>query len=153
MELILGCIGRACARPSRGEAGRPMPFAQSIERAQRLLVIRGSGVVSIAECVEAGRRAIRSVADGDLPTGYGVLVDVDAVQFDPTDEETNQLTRLVELMTDHLQGSIAIVSADVGNWTTAHVVAVGASGVRGSVRAFAYEPHARSWLGERDVIQ
>ena len=127
-----------------------MPIEHVITNTNHLLVIRGSEAGSVEETEVAVRRAIDSIVKGEIPRGSGVIFSVDALDLSLSEYAICKVTECLILLQKHLQGFLAIVASEVGKVTSAHLMAFGASGRIGKVRAFTDDSQAREWLLARN---
>ena len=126
-----------------------MPFEHSIDHKHRLLVIRGFGSGSLEETEDSVARAVHTITERAVLPGYGVLINVDAIDLVPTAEQTLRIAQLIALLHGHLRGHIAIVTSAIGKVTAAHLMAVHSSGPNEAVKAFTDESTAHAWLMAR----
>ena len=123
-----------------------MPLERSIDAEGRLVVISGAGVCSIEETVDSVSRAIGAITKGEIPVGSGILFCIDSIDLKPSDDAVLRITELIRRLQEYLKGFIAIVATQVGKVSTAHMMAFGACGKMGEVRAFIDDSEAREWL-------
>lgn len=123
-----------------------MPFEHTIEEQNRLLVIHGTGAGSFAEAEDSVRRAIMAAAEGKIPPGYGILINVDETALMPTTDEAIRIAQLIALLQSCLRRPIAIVAATEGKVAPARLIVMYLSGLSTAVQAFNSAGEARAWL-------
>lgn len=118
-----------------------MAYEYGYEPQDALVVLRGSGAVSMAE-----RLAIveQILADRSLPATASVLIDVTQVDRSNESPDVEAITNLVRKLHSRFRGRIAIVNSAVGHALVSYLVALAIDD--SSVRAFVSNTEARPWL-------
>lgn len=122
-----------------------MPLAYSYLEDEGMLVISGSGQVSLAD-----RRACvhQVLADGTLPRHFPILINVSGVHEGPPAMEMHRVSGLVDELQARGGSRVAIVNNTLGHVTISHLIALSTTQSVTEVRAFASDEFALAWLRE-----
>ncbi len=118
-----------------------MGYEYRYEPQDALLIIRGSGAVSMAV-----RLAIveQILSDPSLPATASVLIDVTEIDRTNESPDIDTIANLVRKLRSRFRGRVAIVNSAVGHVMVSYLVAMAMDD--SGVRAFTRNTEARPWL-------
>ena len=122
-----------------------MAFDYCYESEPHLIVLTGSGTVTMAERAECVRWLLEDPA---LPREAAILIDVCRVENPPLNNEIAVVGMLVKQLQVRFGSLVAILNTTVGHVTLSHLIAFSAGAEEDKVRAFVSAGEARAWLAE-----
>ncbi len=120
-----------------------MPFDYTIDPANQLITITGTGPATLQERIDCVKRMMN---DQSIAGEFHILIDVCRVSNSPSSGDIRSIVSLIELLLVKFKGRVAILNTHAGHVTVTHLIALSAVSGPDDVRAFMAEEEAREWL-------
>ncbi len=120
-----------------------MPFDYYIDHGNKVLIIRGTGLVTMEDrldCVDS------MFKDASINDQYNVAIDVSEVLNGPSSDDINKISLLVEKLQSKFGRRVAIINTRVGHATFSGLISISTICGSDKVKAFMSKTETLNWL-------